>query len=184
MDISLKDLGLSEAQLKSAVIERMVDRIFDNEDICEGNFKADVNIRVKEKLDEAINNIALQNVMPNFDRLIGEFQIQETNQFGDKKGEPITFTEYLTARAIDYMKEPVNYQGKTQKEDSYSWRKHSERMAWMVNKHVDLHIKRALEEAFKHADGILKDGLSKAFDAELKKFAQTFTLQAKHAQKK
>ena len=134
----------------------------DQEALPDITFGAALQARVEEKIRAAVDTVAAAHVLPKIEEVIENFCLQKTNEWGDKKGEPLTFTEYLVERAINWIQEPVNHQGKTKGEDSYQFRAQTSRIAYLIDKHLQYHIERAMTDALKDANSAIAEGLNGA----------------------
>ena len=176
---TIEDLGLSQEELGNRVVERAVNMFLRdvscNEDEQEydagpSSFASAMQERIRTKIDESIDSIAGKHVMPNMKALIESFCLQATNQWGDKTGSKMTFTEYLVKRAEAYMAEPVDYEGKTKAESrGYSgWSASGTRVADLVDKHLHYAISRAMEQALESANESIAGGLEEAVKVALR----------------
>lgn len=178
-NITIKELGitLNEDDILDRVEERIYREVMRGEDLTDehGNdvdsgpsrFAEMVQARVVKRLDEAIDNIAAKHVIPNMEKFVEDFCLQETNKWGDKTGQKLTFTEYLVSRAFSYMEEPVNHNGETEKEGGYGWRKHTTRITHMIDDHLKYHIKTAVEKILETGNKALGTSIEKAIRIQL-----------------
>jgi hypothetical protein len=76
----------------------------------------------------------------------------------------LTFTEYLVQRVDAYIREEVNYNGKSRSEDrdSYGWSKSSTRIVHLIHGHLQYHIQRAVTEALGQVNSSVRKGLEEA----------------------
>lgn len=171
MELSLEALGLSKEDVAERVIERIAEQMlssYDQDDDGEkverpSRFKEMLQKRIIERVNQSIDEIAAKHVLPNVTGYLENLCLQETNQWGEKKGAKVTFTEYLVQRAHAYMTEDVNYEGKSKAEvGSYSWSKSTTRIASLVHKHLDYHIKDAMTKALATANSAIVGGLEAA----------------------
>lgn len=181
MSIDLKSLGFTQEELQERVVERIVesvmtDRVYNPDDDCEyerhSAFREDLKKRVKSRIDEKIDELAQKFVLPNVSEYIESLTLQQTNQWGEKKGEPVTFVEYLVQRAQDYMQEKVNYEGKSKEENgSYSWSGTQSRITFLVEKHLHYSIETAMKNALSIATGEIARGLHETCRLKLNEIA-------------
>lgn len=174
--ITIEDLGISKEDLAERVVDRLASDIMHervngpdegDEAYLDTAFNKRVQERVKERIDEAIDNIAAKHVLPNIEAYLENFCLQETTAWGEKKGEPVTFIQYLIQRAEAWIKEPVNHVGKTKGEDSYSWSAKTTRVAYMIDKHLQYSIQTAMEGALKDANSAIAGGIEQAIRIKL-----------------
>src|SRR5690606_18153600 len=126
----------------------------------ESDFKRSLDSLVKERIDAKINELAERFILPDVATYIENLTLQETNKWGEKTGEPLTFIEYLTKRAEAYMQEQVNYEGKSKEEaGSYSWHGKQTRIAYLIHQHLHHSIERAMKDAMKIATSQIAQGI-------------------------
>jgi hypothetical protein len=174
--LTIESLGLSKDDIADRVVDRLVDTMLhgysldqDGEEVAENTkFKAEIQERVKKRIDQAIDEIAGKHVLPNVAQYLETFCLQATNQWGEKKGERVTFVEYLVQRAEAYMAEKVNYAGKSKSEDGgYSWSANTTRVAYMIDKHLQYSIETAVKTALSEANKQIAGGLVGAVKVQL-----------------
>lgn len=174
--LSLESLGFTAEELQQRVIDQIVEKLMtatvydydkDSEIQTTSRIADRLNEAVRERIDEAVNAIADKHVLPNVTQYLEALTIQETNRWGEKKGGSVTFIEYLTQRADAYMREEVNYSGKTKDEDSYCWRASSTRVAYMINQHLQNSIETAMKQALQVANSSIAKGLEEAVKIKL-----------------
>lgn len=110
--------------------------------------------RVKEEMQktigEAVTKIADDQMLPIIRDGIEGVVIQETNVYGEAKGKPRTFIEYLVDRAEIYMTEKVDHAGKSKSEaGGYSWNGTQTRITHLIHAHLQYHISTAIANALK-----------------------------------
>ena len=81
-------------------------------------------------------------IVPAMKEFVETFMIQETNKWGEKIGQKLTFTEYLVKRAEEYAQEMVDSDGRAKGDlrDSYNWRGSTTRISYLINSHLRFHI--------------------------------------------
>jgi hypothetical protein len=155
MALDLNELGLTQEDLQQRVVDRLCDRLLSREmageegDIYLGdsNLKHLLDKAIQQRIDAAMNAVADKYILPNATQRIESLMLQETNQWGEKKGQPLSFTEYLIKRADAYMQEKVNYEGKSKDEaNGYSWDGKQTRLTYIMHRHIQHHIGIAMKE--------------------------------------
>lgn len=176
--ITIESLGISKEELADRVVQRVAGALLstvvqgeDDESEISSPFAQAMRDRVKQKIDEAIDEIAGRNVIPNVATYVENLCLQETNKWGEKVGKPVTFTEYLVARAENYLTEEVSYEGKTKGQDNFNWRKAGTRISYMVDRHLQYSIQLAMEQALKDANSVIVGGIEGAVKIKLKEVA-------------
>ena len=173
--IDLAALGIKAEELQDRVIERICEKVLsgvtydeDGEvDHVDSSFKRKLDARITQHIDGAITALADKHVAPGISALIEGMCLQQTNQWGEKRGQSVTFIEYLTKRAEAYFLEDVDYNGKPKGSDGYNWNKYSTRGAWMINQHIAHSIETAMKAALASANSQIAGGIEQAIKHEL-----------------
>jgi hypothetical protein len=178
MDLkSLESLGITKESLIDRIVEKcvedlMTDVSFDEDDNSwrnKSSIARKLDERIKTHIDEAVARLANTHVLPNVATYIETLTLNETNKWGEKKGQKVTFIEYLVQRADAYMRDEVNSDGKSKDENAggYSWSKSTTRIAHMVDKHLYFSIDTAMRQAMGHANSSIAKGLEEAMKISL-----------------
>lgn len=189
--LTIESLGLSKDELLDRVVTRAVEVLL--HDYEEGNdedgepctsekpsqFGELIKARVKQKTDEAIEQIAAKHILPNITTYVENLCMQETNKWGEKKGEPVTFIEYLVSRAEAYLSEEVDFNGKTKAQDSYNWRKAQTRIAHLVHEHLQYSIQIAMKQALADANSKIVGGIEAAIKIKLAEVQESLKVSVK-----
>lgn len=181
MNLDLASLGFTKEELQERVIDRICQNILatmeydpesDSEYPIASKFQQAIKQRVEQKVNETISALAEKHVLPNVAQYIETLTIQQTNQWGEKRGEPVTFIEYLTQRAQDYMQEKVDWDGKSKAERSgYSWEGKQTRITHLINSHLHFSIESAMKDALKVATGEIAKGIHETARVKLNEIA-------------
>ncbi len=168
---TLEALGFTKDEIAERIIDRAVQQLLHAEDYDEdghsygvpSSFASAIDKVIRDKLDEAVIKAGDEVIAPKIASLIDDHVMVRTNEWGEKKGEPVSFTEYLVQRAEAYMAEEVNYDGKAKgQSDSYSFRKFGTRVAYMIDKHLAFHIEQAMAAAVQNAHSTIASSLNDA----------------------
>lgn len=167
---TLEALGFSKDEIANRIIDRAVAQLLSATDEDEdgysygvpSTFAAQIDKVIREKIDAAVVKAGDEVIAPRISELVTGHTMQATNQWGEARGEKITFTEYLVQRASAYMTEQVNYEGKAKGTDSYSWTAKGTRVAYMIDKHLHYHIDTAMKKALQDANNSIAKGLNEA----------------------
>jgi len=169
--MNVTDLGFTPEELRALVIEHAADKLCaevlgtDMADYAEEAVST-IDRKVKKQIDDSItpviNEAITKTLAPFVEGQLEQIVFQKTNEWGERTGEPQTFRELLIKRAEAWLVEPVNYDGKTQKEDSYNWRAYTTRVANMVDKHLQSNIQSAMKAALENANSQIASGLAEA----------------------
>lgn len=176
MSINVEELGFSQSELQERVIDQIVERLlykwieYDPEDggySGQSEFYRKLDDEIKKRIDGVVTQIGEAHVLPVITEKIESLVLQKTNEWGEKKGEAVTFVEYLIHLSEKFMTEPVNHCGKTKKQDSYNWRKEGTRIEYAIDKHLQYAMEKAMKQILGDANNILTEGLAKAARIEL-----------------
>lgn len=175
-ELTLESLGLDQDKL----IDRLVDKIAtnlmtslhydedDNEWRGSSGFAQKLNGLIKARLDEIVNDMANKHVLPKVTEMVEGLVLQQTNQWGEKTGKPVTFIEYLTQRADAYMTEKVSYDGKSKNEaGGFSWSGTQTRISHLIEKHLHYSIENAMKDALKTVNSAVATGLAETAKLKL-----------------
>lgn len=185
---ALELIGLSKEQLQDRVIERIAGEVVsdvtfsdeDGMDVDDTPFGKKLKALVEKRIDDQISAIAEAHVLPRVSEFIETLTLQETNDWGEKKGTAVTFIEYLIARANAYMMEKVTYDGKSKDENgSYSFTGTQTRITFLIHKHLHYSIETAMKEALNLAVGSVAKGIHETARLKLNEIASQLTVSVK-----
>lgn len=174
MDINtLKALGISPEELGSRIVDQAVETLLnttgfnpdtEEETRYESRFKREIEARVKQAVDDKIAALAAVHLVPRVGEMIESANMQKTNGYGEPKGEPMTFKEYIAHRAEAYMSENVNGHGKSKAEDgdSYNWRSEGPRLTVLMRNHIRDTLEVAAKAAVNDVNKVIADNIGKA----------------------
>lgn len=181
MNIDLQSLGFTQEELQDRVVERICEQLLTSIDYdpdsgeeapVASRFQNAIKDMVKKRVDETINALAERYLLPNVGKFIEELTIQETNQWGEKRGEPVTFIEYLVGRGKAYMQEEVDNYGKTKAEANGSWYGAKQtRITYLIHQHLANSIETAMKDAMKVATGEIAKGIHETARHKLNEIA-------------
>ena len=184
--LTLESLGLTKEEIIERVVARVAETLLttavgDEDDVSmtPTRFAKRLETKMLARVDAAVAEIAGKHVRPNVAAYIETLCLQATNQWGEKRGSPITFVEYLIAKADAFLREEVNYQGKVRGEDSYSWKSSGTRIAWMVHEHLQYSIQQAMTAALATANASIVGGLNEAIKIKLAEVAASLKVTTK-----
>lgn len=184
-ELTLESLGLDQDKLAEKLVDRLAQNMLtsigydeDGDDwFGTSPFARKLNDMVRARLDKVVNDLADKHVLPRVEEMVEGLVLQQTNQWGEKVGKPVTFVEYLTQRAEAYMCEEVSYDGKTKVEaNSFSWSKRSTRVAYMIDKHLHYSIERAMTNALADLNNSVAKGLEEATKIAIQEVTNKLTV--------
>ncbi|WP_373379864.1 hypothetical protein [Cupriavidus nantongensis] len=182
MNFDLQSLGFTKDELQDRIVERICEQLLttidydphsETEQPVASRFQQAIKDMVKKRIDETISALAEQYVLPNVAQYIEQLTLQQTNQWGEKQGAPVTFIEYLVKRAQSYMQEEVNHDGKSKAEsDHYSWHGAKQsRITFLIERHLHHSIETAMKDSLKIATGEIARGLHETTRIKLNEIA-------------
>ena len=189
MDLkSLESLGITAEELTNRIVDKCVEQLMDDVNFDEDGdewrarsaIAKQLDARIKKQIDDTVSALAEKYILPNVSTYIENLTLQTTNQWGEKKGQKLTFIEYLTQRAEDYMQEKVNFDGKTKSESSgFSWNGTQTRLTHMVHQHLHYSIDSAMKNALRVATSSITEGLQETCKVKLGEIAQKLKVEVK-----
>ena len=137
-------------------------------------FSTELAAQCTAMLKAEVAKVADATLQPHAEEIIRTQVLQSTNNWGEKKAEPMTFIEYLVARADKYMQEEVNDKGEVDSDRIIYNRNRppkQSRLSFMIDEVIKAEIKTAMTDAMKRASGLFAEGLAET----LKRKAQIMT---------
>lgn len=167
MSVTLEQLGLSVDGVRDVIVSKVSDELFEqlsreNGEDIEARILEDVRARIEKLMAERIDKVIGETIEPRVADIVDNLVFQETNGWGEPKKPPMSLREKALHIAEQWMSEPVNYDGKTQKSDSYNWRKDSTRIIHMVEKRLQYTIDEAVKAAVADVNSKIAGGISAA----------------------
>lgn len=185
--IDLESLGITNEEIIDRVVDKLVDNFsghythYEDEDGSHAHplakeFDRIVQLRIKEAVDAKADDV----FVPTVEAFIENVVLQATNEWGEPKGDPLTFTELLVKKAEEYLLEKVNYDGKTKAQaGGYSWKGDQTRIANMIDRHLHFSIETAMKEALKDVNSNIAEGLEKTVKIKLEEWSKKIKLVVK-----
>lgn len=181
--MSTMDLGVSQAELLEMVVERAALKIAEGDaEEYGGGLRARVEWEMEKKLAEAVSRIGDEVMAPFIADGLEKIVIQRTNEWGERRGESMTLREFLVQRAEAYLKEEVDCDGNTMADlkarGRYpsDFRRHSTRVAHLVDKHFQHSIETSMKEAVSNANAAIAEGIAGAVKIKLADLAKAFAV--------
>lgn len=174
--ISLESLGLTQEELTNRVVakiaESMTTGVYHDEDGTEyfddSNALRGLNRKIEAMINAKVDEIGEKYILPKITGVVENLTLQKTNEWGEKRGEPVTFIEYMVQRAEAYMTEKVNYEGKSQSQcGSYSFSPTQTRITHLVEKHLHYSIDTAMKTALNDATTNIAKGINETVRLKL-----------------
>ncbi len=187
-DLNLAALGIDQEKIAQMVADRIAEQMLNDVTYDQDghafrgqhDFSGALNKSVKAHLDAYVTKVADEHLLPKVAEMLESLTLQATNEWGQKKGAPVTFVEYLVQRAEAYMTEKVSFDGKTQKESGgYSWSASGTRVAHMIDKHIHYAIERAMKDAVGAANAQIAGGILETTKIKLAEIANALKVEVK-----
>jgi isocitrate lyase len=193
--MKLEDLGFTQQELQDRVINMIAEDVmaqsftgydYDSDEEYSEKRETPFARRLKDlvvaRVDAQIAAIAEQHILPKVSDYVENLTLQETNRWGEKTGQKVTFIEYLVKRAENYLTEGVNYEGKAQNECSsgYGWNKTQSRLTHLVHQHLHYSIATAMKQAIADANAHIVKGLEETTKIKLAEIAASLKVEVKH----
>lgn len=178
-ELTVEALGFTNEELQERVVDRIVSQFmsktgYDDEG-NEYNSKSSLADRLQkavvQRIDRAIADVIDIHILPNATTYVENITLQATNKWGERKGEKLTFIEYLVQRADAYLREEVDYQGKSKSQDSYNWKASQSRIAHLVHEHLHYAIETSMKQAVQDANNSIVKGLQETVKLKLAEVA-------------
>lgn len=187
MELTLENLGLSREGLAEMVVDQVVQNLLFSASVDDegreyphaSDFRDKLKTTITETIHAKVREIGDQHLVPTINGMIENLVLQETTKWGEKRGEPVTFTEYMVQRAEAYLHEEVDFHGKTRAESSYSWSKSGTRISWLVHRHLQLAVESAMKKALENANAMIVGGIEGAVKIKLAEVANQLKVQVK-----
>lgn len=164
------NFDLNVEQLQEQIVEAAAEKLIRSDDYYETEIQKRVTKLLQEALDKAVAAKFEEAVQPLLAERVDGLVLQKTNEWGEKTGEPLTFTEYLVKRAEQYLTEKVTYDGKT---PDYSSKGTQTRITHMVDRHLHHHIEKAMTEALTKANSQIAQGIYETCRLKLNEILQS-----------
>lgn len=187
MELNLEALGFTKEDLQQRVVENIAaqllgDTYSDDEDhsyIKASQLQRKLEELITERIDEVVKTQAEAHILPRVNEMIENITIQSTNQWGEGKGTPVTFIEYLVKRAEEYMVEIVDSHGTGKGEGKYQWSGRQTRITHLIEKHLHYSIKTAMEDSLKIATSAIAQGIHETARIKLNEIAASLKVEVK-----
>jgi hypothetical protein len=185
MELDLQTLGITKEDLTERLVERMADQLMREQvhdyggspEYCEDDaptpFAEDIHKLLVARIDDKVEEIATTRVLPRIDEMIDNLTLQATNEWGEKKGETKTFTEYLVHMAEEYLQQPVDYEGTP---CSRYGRNEQTRLVHLVNERLRRQVETAMENAVTIVKKSLSDAITETCKLQLAKITERLSV--------
>lgn len=157
-NLTCEDFGLKKEEMAERLIKEMANRLLEDGEEFEEEDEDGYAYRRRDTVFEALNKkiqdtihaevYALfdKEILPKVDDMLKNLMVPHTNRYGEKKEPDQTLLEYVARVADNYLNEQVDHNGKTQAQESYSWRASSTRLMYAVNEHLQYTLSSLVKE--------------------------------------
>lgn len=153
---------------REEILDRIADKAahqifgedFDEEGCIQARIESKMHLAFEDEITAATRKIAESVIGPRLEEHIANIVIRRTNEYGEKKGEPVSFIEHLVKVANEYVTEQVDAWGKTRSQGDYSWKPAGARVAVLIDKHLHYAVSTAVEQFLKEANKTFAEGLA------------------------
>jgi hypothetical protein len=155
----LQTIGLTQDDLKDRIIDQACEELLRGKGADEDRFESTLARALGSKIEKRIAATADafvdKTVGPHVAKYIDQTLLQPTDNWGNNKGTPKTFAEYVIERFNAYLKERVTPSGQTA-----GYRENTvERGAWLVTQHISAAIDKIIKDSIGTAVATIKDGI-------------------------
>ena len=163
----LESLGLTKEDVLASLTEKLCSSFIDPEGRGM-DLEGKINESIKKHIDTVLAKAIDEQVKPMIAGMTENLVLQKTTAWGEKKGAPVSFIEYLIERADSYMRDRVNYKGESKTEQSYgTFEAKTTRIGHMIHEHLYYSIERAMKQALSTADASVRKSLEEAVKISL-----------------
>jgi len=181
--------GLTPEVLQDRVVDGIVKNILSSARYDEygdlydfegsSKFRDTILNEARKKIDKAVEDLATRVVEPITAEAVENIKLQATNKWGEKKGEEVTFREYLISQAERYLNEPVDYSGKPKGQGDYNFSPKQTRVAHLVHSMLYVQIESTMREALKNANNSIAKGIHETVKIQLKEISDKLKVEVR-----
>lgn len=179
MNIKLQDIGLTQKQLAKKVVEEIAQQLLNPSDEATSQLEQKVQEEYLKQIKDGVDKAARESIAPRVQELLDKTTFQETNRWGESAKPVLTMKEFLVQTAERWMTEQVNYQGKTQAQESYNWSKNGTRISYMIHEHLQYHITNSVKAALSDINSKISTGLSDAVKIQIEECLKKLSVTTK-----
>lgn len=192
MSLDIEALGFTKEELQDRVVEKIVASLMSQEGYdsehdhyFEGKseFANEIKSRVVSAIDAKVEEFAQQIIVPLVHQQVDALVVSRTNTFGEKQGEPVTFTEYVVNAANAFLMEKVDYEGKPFKSDGWGKKEGQTRVTYLLDSHLQYRVKDAMTDAVKQVTVMMVEGLGETAKASVQVAMEKVANAAKNVQR-
>lgn len=140
--MNLEELGISKAELVNRLVERIVGDLDD-----EGRVANSLHTALANRIRDAVMKAVGKSTQTKIDKAVSGIIAQpwpRTNQYGEPKGEPLTFREMVVDKLEEYLAETVDPRDGSKPDYN---REKCPRIDWLIRSQVAASIKGTVDAA-------------------------------------
>jgi len=167
--INLEMLGLTQQEFQDRVIESVSGNLMtfisvdqDGEWSGDSAFHKSLRKYLDDEITRQVIDFCEKEVGPKIAQRVDELTFPQTNSWGEKKKEPLSFREMVMQKAEKYLHEKVDHNGRRDGSGKVT------RMLWMIDKHLGFTLGAAIKDAMKNSDDKLSKAIIEAVESSLK----------------
>lgn len=178
MNIKLEDLGLSREEIQSRVVEKLAEQLLYDPEGDQSAMATAIEKEYKQRIADGVKQVAENAVTPKIQEILDKTTFQETSRWGEPTAPVMTLKDFIIARAEAWMTEKVDFNGKSQKEDSYNWHGTQTRVAHMIHQHLHYHIEGSVKKALADVNSKLAKGIEETVKMKLEECLKSLSVTA------
>lgn len=188
MQIDLSAIGINQDELQQRVVDKIAESVLRYESSDEdgdpvwvaSDMARSMDKLVRERINAEVQRLADAHVLPKVSQMVESIVLQQTNEWGEKTGKPVTFIQYLVQRADFYMNEKVDFQGKPKSAaGGCSWNGTQTRLTHLVHEHLHYSIDTAMKGALSQVNAAIVPALAETAKAKLSEIAASLKVEVK-----
>lgn len=177
MNINLAELGINAEKIQEAVVQEITERILTGErGWDESKFRREMDEQMKKAVQSGIEKVIAAVLQGEITAQIENLKFDQTNRYGEKKGDQLTLREWITNHIATYLNEDVNEKGLSNKEDSYSWKSAGKRAMVLFKSTMREEIQLSINAMWREGNKPLLDAVQDAVNNQLQYLRENLKL--------
>lgn len=149
MKVDIADLGLRPEDIIERIAEHIRYQLTEETGFAE---------RVRKSVEKKVDAEFAGRIAPSVAARVEAMTFRQTNKWGEKRGEPMTFTEFCAATVEAWLSEPVDMQGRP----SQSMGRGETRLLHAVHQMLAFRIEKEVQKALADMGQKLADDVMEA----------------------
>jgi hypothetical protein len=161
----LKDLGITRKDVLDKLVDRLQEAFMPMDADGDGSgFEAELHKEMTQRIEEGVRKALCDFTAPAIAEYCRKFVLNPTSEWGEKKGDSLTFVDYLVKSGRDFLEQPVDPWGKPA--NTYGSDKKKTRLAFLATEALSDEIRKAAESYLKNQREILNKAMADALMAK------------------